>query len=213
MTFLRQMLESCEKRPGGKKDVLWAFRSQLSACSQQTERPGTGQHPHAPSPTAPATVTSRPACEGALAAREGLGDHEGCSSRHPVNEKGLPWVEGFQSHTFTCGTLGLPLRAFRTIPTFVARMSQTAQAPCSTFSFIFHDFIAMGMYDAERAIPPGGDHWRRVWGTICGEGITACAGATLRWWINATFTSFSRFGFAADADGVYQVYHQGTIDA
>jgi hypothetical protein len=92
-------------------------------------------------------------------------------------------------------------------------MPQTAQAPCSTFYFIFHNFMAMGMHDAEGAVPPGGDHWRRVWGTICGEGITACAGATLRWWINATFTSFSRFGFAADADGVYQVYHQGTIDA
>src|SRR4030095_13006505 len=83
------MLESCEKRPGGKKDALRAFRSQLSACSQQTERPGTGTHPHAPSPAVPATVTSRPACEGALASREGLGDHAGHSSCHPVNEKGL----------------------------------------------------------------------------------------------------------------------------
>ena len=36
-----------------------------------------------------ATVTSRPACEGALASREGSGDHAGCSICHPVNEKDL----------------------------------------------------------------------------------------------------------------------------
>ena len=35
--------------------------------------------------------------------------------------------------------------------------------------------MVMGMHYAERAVPPGGDHWRRVWGTVCGEGITACA--------------------------------------
>jgi hypothetical protein len=95
MTSLRQMLESCEKRPRGKKDARRAFRSQPSACSQQTERSGTGKHPHARSPAAPATVTSRLAYEGALAACQGLGDHASRSSCHPVNEKGL-----------TCSALG-----------------------------------------------------------------------------------------------------------
>jgi hypothetical protein len=77
------------KASRGKKDARRAFRCQLSACSQQTERSGTGIHPHAPSPAAPATVTSRPACEGALASRQGLGDHTGRSSCHPVTEQGL----------------------------------------------------------------------------------------------------------------------------
>src|SRR4029453_7733622 len=43
----------------------------------------------APSPAAPATVTSRLACEGALAARQDLGDHTGRSICHPVTEQGL----------------------------------------------------------------------------------------------------------------------------
>jgi hypothetical protein len=77
------------KASRGKQDARRVGRCPRSACSQQTASAGTGTHPQAPSPAAPATVPARLACEGALAARQGLGDHAGRASCHPVTEPGL----------------------------------------------------------------------------------------------------------------------------